>query len=284
MTSTGGHMASGVASFGLWANLMAATFLRDMWTATSYRVGFALSLGGSVISVIGLFFLSRAFGGSTGGSLDPYGGSYFGFAVVGVALSNLMALGLTGMAARIREGQMMGTLELMLLSPNRLGVLFLSSSLWAHTQAFLTLILMVAMGLLLGIDVGRANVGMTLLSLALAILAFNAFGLLSAAVVIVVKQGNPVALLVSISSILLAGVFYPVSVLPGWLQAAGQLLPLTQALELVRRASLNGEGMATLWGRFVFLSVLTLIFIPLGLWACQQAVRVAQTDGSLSQY
>jgi ABC-2 type transport system permease protein len=284
MTSTGAHMGEALASFSSWANLMAATFRRDMWTATSYRVGFAISLGGSVISVLGLFFLSRAFGGSTGGSLDAYGGSYFGFAVIGVALSNLMALGLTGMAARIREGQMMGTLELMLLSPNRLGVLFLSSSLWAHAQAFVTMILMVLFSLVLGIDFGRANLGMTLLSLGLAILAFNAFGLLSAAVVIVVKQGNPVALLVSISSILLAGVFYPVTVLPSWLQAAGQLLPLTQALELVRRAALGGEGMATLWHRFVFLSLLTLILIPVGLLACKQAVRIAQTDGSLSQY
>jgi len=272
------------ASIGAWAQVMSATFVRDMWTATSYRVGFALSLGGSLVTIVGLFFLSKAFGGATGQMLDSYGGSYFGFAVVGVALSNLMALGLTGMSARIREGQMMGTLELMLLSPNSLGVLFLSSSLWAHAQAFFALILTVVLGLALGINLSEANLGMTVLSLGLAVLAFNALGLLSAAIVIVIKQGNPVALLISMASVLLGGVLYPVSVLPGWLRAVGQLLPLTQALELVRRAALGGEGMATLWGPFLFLSGLTLILLPLGLWACQQAVRFAQTDGSLSQY
>jgi ABC-2 type transport system permease protein len=272
------------AAVGGWAQVMWATFLRDLWTATSYRVGFALSIGGSLISVFGVFFLSEAFGSGAGHSLDAYGGSYFGFAVVGVALTNLMALGLTGMSARIREGQMMGTLELMLLSPNRLGVLFFSSSLWAHTQAFVTLILYILVGVLLGMDLGEANVGMTLLSLGLAVLAFNALGLFSAAVVIVIKQGNPVALLISFASILLAGVFYPISVLPGWLQTLGQLLPLTHALELVRRAALGGEGIATLWGPFLVLAVLTTILMPLGLWTCQQAVRMAQTDGSLSQY
>jgi ABC-2 type transport system permease protein len=272
------------ATMGAWAQVMWATFLRDMWTATSYRVGFALSLGGSLISLFGVFFLSEAFGGATGRTLDAYGGSYFGFAVIGVALSNLMALGLTGMSARIREGQMMGTLELMLLSPNRLGVLFFSSSLWAHAQALAILVLYVVVGLALGMDFGDANVAMSLLSLALAILAFNALGLLSAAVVIVIKQGNPVALVISMASILLAGVFYPISVLPGWLQALGQLLPLTQALELVRRAALGGEGITTLWQPFLVLAVLTAILMPLGLWASQQAVRIAQTDGSLSQY
>jgi ABC-2 type transport system permease protein len=269
---------------GGWAQVMWATFLRDLWTALSYRAGFALSVGGALLSVFGVYFLSEAFGGGAGRSLDAYGGSYFGFAVVGVALSNLMTLGLTGMSARIREGQMMGTLELMLLSPNRLGVLMFSSSLWAHTQAFVTLILYFAFGALLGMDVGSANLGMTLLSLGLAVVAFNALGLFSAAVVIVIKQGNPVALLISMASILLAGVFYPTSVLPSWLQALGQLLPLTHALELVRRAALGGEGFATLWQPFLILAILTAVLMPLGLWTCQRAVRMAQTDGSLSQY
>jgi ABC-2 type transport system permease protein len=263
---------------------MWATFLRDMWTALSYRVGFLLSIGGSLISVFGVFFLGEAFGEGMGGSLDRYGGSYFGFAVVGVAFSNLMALGLTGVSARIREGQMMGTLELMILSPNRLGILFFSSSLWAHAQASVTLLMFLAVGMALGMDLGDANVPMALASLLLAVLSFNALGLFSAAVVIVIKQGNPVSLLISMASILLAGVLYPISVLPGWLQAIGQVLPLTHALELVRRSALGGEGIATLWGPFLFLLALTAVLLPAGLWACERAVRIAQTDGSLSQY
>jgi ABC-2 type transport system permease protein len=133
-------------------------------------------------------------------------------------------------------------------------------------------------------DLGDANVPMALASLLLAVLSFNALGLFSAAVVIVIKQGNPVSLLISMASILLAGVLYPISVLPGWLQAIGQVLPLTHALELVRRSALGGEGIATLWGPFLILLALTAVLLPAGLWACERAVRIAQTDGSLSQY
>lgn len=284
MTSIGLPMRSNVVGpVAGWGQVMSATFVRDMLTATSYRVGFLTSLGASALSIFGIFFLSEAVGDSAG-TLEPYGGSYFAFALVGVMLTSLMALGLTGMSARIREAQMMGTLELMLLSPNRLGVLFLSSSLWAHAQALLTLVLYLVVGVLLGASFREANLAMTLVSLVLAVLAFNALGLLSAAVVIVIKQGNPVALLISVASVLLAGVFYPVTVLPSWLQAIGQLLPLTQALELVRRAALGGEGIATLWGPFLILSAITAVMMPVGLWACRRAVRIAQTDGSLSQY
>jgi ABC-2 type transport system permease protein len=277
-------MRSGaVSAVSAWGQVMSATFFRDMLTATSYRVGFLMSLGSSALSILGIFFLSQAVGDSAG-TLEPYGGNYFGFALVGVIMTSLMALGLTGMSSRIREAQMMGTLELMLLSPNRLGVLFLSSSLWAHVQALVTLSLYVVVGVVLGASFQDANLAMTLVSLVLAVLAFNALGLLSAAVVIVIKQGNPVALLISVASVLLAGVFYPVTVLPDWLQALGQLLPLTQALELVRRAALGGEGIATLWGPFLILAAITALTMPVGLWACRRAVRIAQTDGSLSQY
>ena len=125
---------------------------------------------------------------------------------------------------------------------------------------------------------------MAVLSLALAIISFNALGLLAASFVIVLKQGNPVTWLIGTASILLSGVFYPTNVLPDWLRAVGQLLPLTQALELMRRSLLNGEGLATLWGPFLALLLLTVVLLPAGLFACHLAVRVAQTDGSLSQY
>lgn len=273
-----------VSSLAGWPEVLWATFLRDMWTATSYRVGFAMSLGGSLINVVGLFFLSRTFGGQIAGPLEPYGGSYFAFTVLGVAITTVMALGLAGIGSRVREGQMMGTLELMLLSPNRLGVLLLSSTLWSHAQAALSIGVYLLVGAMLGMDLSRANVPMALSALMLSIIAFNALGLVAASVVIVIKQGNPVSLLVGLASALLGGVVYPISVLPDWLQSVAQLLPLTHALELIRRSVLLGEGIGTLWQPFIALSALTLILLPLGLWMCHRAVQFAQTDGSLSQY
>jgi ABC-2 type transport system permease protein len=266
-----------------WPQVLWATFLRDMWMAVSYRVGFLLSTGSSLFGILGVFFLSEAFGGEVL-SVERYGETYFGFAVIGLAFSNLMALGLSGIASRVREGQMMGTLELMLLSPNRLGVLLLSSSLWSHAQAIITLLIYLLVGIALGMNVGNANVPMALVGLVLAVLSFNALGLLAASVVIVIKQGNPVSLLISMASVLLAGVFYPVTVLPSILQTLGQLLPLTHALEIIRRSTLGGEGIATLWGPVLALVGTIALFLPLGIWACRRAVQIAQTDGSLSQY
>ena len=267
-----------------WLEVVRATFVRDLRVAVSYRVGFALSLAGSVLNVLGVYFLSRAFGDTVSESLGAYGASYLGFAVVGVALSTFMAVGLTGIGSTIREGQLTGTLELMILSPNRLGVLLLSSSIWPHTLAGINLAVYIASGVILGMDISRANVPVAVVSFVLAVISFNALGLIAASVVIVIKQGNPVSLVVGLASGLLAGVLYPVSVLPPPLQAAGQLLPLTHALELLRRSVLAGEGIETLWPSLLAMLVLTAALLPAGLWICGRAVRIAQTDGSLSQY
>jgi ABC-2 type transport system permease protein len=271
-------------SLGETLRVMWAAFVRDRQTALSYRTGFLLSIVASVVNILGVFFLSRAFGTAGSGLIADYGGNYFSFAIVGIAFTNFMALGLGGIGGRVREGQMMGTLELMLLSPNRLGVLLLSSALWSHVVSLGSLLLYFLAGALLGVQLGQANVPMAVLSLALAIISFNALGLLAASFVIVLKQGNPVTWVIGTASVLLSGVFYPTNVLPDWLRGIGQLLPLTQALELLRRSILNGEGLATLWPPFLALLLLTVVLLPVGLVACHLAVRVAQTDGSLSQY
>lgn len=272
------------AASGSWPAVAWATLLRDMWIALSYPLGFILTTGGSIFNIVGIFFLGQAFGSSLVAPIERYGGSYFAFAVIGVALTTFMGVGLTGTAIRIREGQMLGTLELMLLSPNRLGVILFSSSLWSHVLATLTLLLSLMAGVALGMDLGQANVPMALLSLVLATVAFNALGYLAASVVIVIKQGSPVTVVLAMASALAGGVLYPTAVLPGWLQAVGQVLPLTHALELIRRSVLMGEGIDTLQGPLLSLAVLTAVMLPVGLWACHQAVRIAQTDGSLSQY
>ena len=267
-----------------WLRVAAATFIRDARTASSYRVGFLLSFGGSVFGILGLYFLSKAVGPGASTPIGPYGGDYFAFAVVGVAVSTFMGVGLTGIGSRIREGQMMGTLELMLLSPNRLGILLFSASLWGHFQAIVTLATYVLAAAILGMRLDDANLPMAALSLVIAAVAFNALGLIAASVIIVIKQGNPVSLIVGTASVLLGGVLYPPSVLPPVLQTIGQFLPLTQALELMRRSLLNGEGIATLWGPLLMLVALTAIYLPIGLWMCARAIRLARTDGSLSQY
>ena len=47
--------------------------------------------------------------------------------------------------------------------------------------------------------------------------------------------------------LVVSGVYYPVSVLPGWLQAVAKISPATYALRGLRHAILNGASIPAVW-------------------------------------
>ena len=114
--------------------------------------------------------------------------------------------------------------------------------------------------------------------------AFVGLGLLSAATTMMVRRTNPVAVLLASASMLLSGVAYPVSVLPDWLRAAGRLLPLTHALELVRGGLLRGDGPAALGSSIAALALFAGVLCPVGVALFVYALRRARIDGSLTHY
>jgi len=261
-----------------------AFFVRDFRLAVSYKAGFVFEIVGALVNVALFFYMSEFFGTALSAELEQYGGDYFSFVIIGIAFTSYLGVGLSGISGKIRDGQLMGTLELMLISPTRLPVTLLSSALWAHAMATFGVVTYVAAALILGVRFEAAGLPLAVLALGIAIVGFNAIGLMAAAAVIVLKQGNPVDWLVRTGSVLLGGVFYPASVLPDPLQAIAQLLPLTHALDIVRRSLLLGEGLTELGGQLLALAGLTALYLPIGILACHLAVRIAQRDGSLTTY
>jgi len=261
-----------------------AFVVRDFRIESSYMIGFVLRVASVLLNVTIYYFIASVFGDTAASYLKDYGGNYFAFVIIGVAFSDYLDLGISAISNAIRDGQTMGTLELMLLSPTRLLTLLLSSSLWSYIFATVRTLTYLALGAALGMHLGNANIGAAAVSLLVAIVSFTALGLFAASLVVLMKRGTPLSWAIRVSSMMLGGVYYPVAVLPGWLRTAGQLLPLTHALELMRRSLLLGEGIQQLWPELLALIGITAVLFPLGLLACHLAIGVARTDGSLSHY
>jgi ABC-2 type transport system permease protein len=82
----------------------------------------------------------------------------------------------------------------------------------------------------------------------------------------------------------LGGVFYPVAILPAWLQLFSYLLPLTYALRGMRLAMLNGAGWAELTPDLVALLTFCVVLAPLSLLLFRWAVERARAEGTLAHY
>ena len=264
----------------------ALTFIkRDFIIATSYRFAFLLQIAGILFSVLTFYFLARMFGGTAVPYLEPYGGDYFSFVLIGIAFSTYLMTGLGSFSGSIRNEQMMGTLEAMLVTPTRTSVIIVFSALWNFIFTSIRVLAYLLVGVFLfDVNMSNANIVAALITLILTIICFSSLGILSASFIMVLKQGDPINWAFSAVSGLLGGVFYPITVLPQWLQNFSHILPITYSLRAMRHALLQGYSLAALAPDIVALALFSLVMLPLGIVAFKFAVRRAKEDGSLIQY
>jgi ABC-2 type transport system permease protein len=88
-----------------------------------------------------------------------------------------------------------------------------------------------------------------------------------------------------ISSILLliSGVYYPITVLPEWMQGLAAISPATYVLEGMRATILNGVPTSDL-GQYVLpILVLGVVSLPIGIWVFNLAERYAKRTGRLKR-
>jgi ABC-2 type transport system permease protein len=264
----------------LWAFIK-----KDISIALSYRLSFLLQFLGMFLAIATFYFLSKVIGGTLLGSLNAYGGDYFSFVLLGLALSIYMTLGLQTFSSAIREGQMTGTLEIMLLSPTKLNVILLSSAVWAYVFDSLKVFILLVLGTtVFGVSFANSNVMAAIVILMLSIACFASIGMISAALTIVLKKGDPISWAMAGLSTLLSGVFYPVAVLPHWLQSFSSVLPLTYALNAIRHAVLQGFSFYELRYDILALVGFSVALLPLALFSFKQAVKRAKIEGSLVHY
>jgi ABC-2 type transport system permease protein len=83
--------------------------------------------------------------------------------------------------------------------------------------------------------------------------------------------------------LVVSGVYYPVDVLPGWMQAIAQVSPATYALDGARAAILEGAGISDLWDELGALLLIGAVAVPLGLALFGAGERYAKRNGKLKR-
>jgi ABC-2 type transport system permease protein len=83
--------------------------------------------------------------------------------------------------------------------------------------------------------------------------------------------------------LVVSGVYYPVEVLPGWMQALATISPATYALDGTRAAILDGAGIADLGGELLALVVIGAVAVPAGLALFGAGERYAKRHGKLKR-
>jgi len=258
---------------------------RDLQNEINYRLSFFLQLFGLLLTLLLFYLLSRLFGGFVASPLKPYGGAYFPFVLIGVALQSYMNFALGGFAASLRESQLTGTLEAIFAAPVGPLQFLVGSTAYNFVFSSLRIFLYFAAGaFLFGVRLDLAQTPLAVVTIVLTIGAFSVLGIVSAGFILIFKRGDPVNYGISVLSWMLGGVYYPISILPDWIQKIAVLIPMTNSLEALRRALLQGQGLASIGPQLAILAAWTVLGLPSSYLFFRWALHRAQDRGTLGHY
>ena len=264
---------------------IAVLFLRDLAVARSYRFAFVLQLFEMLLGVAAFYYLSRFIQSPELTHLLPQGGSYFAFALVGVAFFDYLGVSLSAFDSSLEEARQNGTLESLLVTQTPLPVILAGSALYPFAVLSLRTLGYLAWGVLLfGFPAAQANWLSAAAVLGASVLAFVGLGILSASYTLVFKRGNPVNWLFMGVSGLVSGIMYPVGVLPASLRWVARLVPATYSLEGMRAALLGHASIGELWPVIRALLAFALILLPISFWAFAWALRRTKITGTLTHF
>ncbi|MDA8198106.1 MAG: ABC transporter permease [Thermaerobacter sp.] len=290
---------------GAWhqAATLGAFTLREYRIWQSYRVNQLMWLTNIFVTTLLFFLMGRMLTGADAHLLGPaYGTNYMSFVVVGIAVNVFLFTNLADPYTRIQRAYFNGTMDLFLLSPMSIYTPLVGLMTKSLLDDYPRLFIVGAFGVVLFGAVFRFEhwllaAGFTVLLLAAAFgigaISASSFYLLN------IKRGTePVRFIVQqLLATLLAGTYYPITVLPRPLQWVACLIPHAYAFDALRRLMDPGARMNVpvlpiqqvlpwppLTVDAVALGVMAGVLLPLGFWLYGRGIEKARRDGTLTRW
>lgn len=264
-----------------WPRPIRALVWRDYAITRSYRFALTGDLFFGVLNLAVFYFIARTFRHARIVNLSG-APSYFAFAAVGLAITVVLQSASIGLARRIREEQLSGTLEVLLAHP------LSSAQLSLGLAGFPFLFAILRAGLYLAVaspwlDLGRVRTDWLGVAIAFAAVAaaVTAIGIALGAMVLVFKRSEVLGSVVAFALGALGGAYFPVRVLPAPLRDLTVLVPTRAGFEAVRHALFLGGSWAVPTLELVGFAAIGL---PVAIRIFGAAIEHNRRAGTLSQY
>ena len=267
------------------ARKVPAFMRRDLLVLLSYRAAFASDLLFIAIQAAMFGFVAELVDPS---KLPAYGGvqaSYFEFVMVGVVITTVSGLLLQKVSTAIRQEQMIGTLESLLVSPTS------ATTVQAGSVAFDLFFIPIRMGVLLvvawltlGLGFEASGVMPSLVLLAAFVPFVWGLGLVTAAAIVTFRRGTGVlGVFMSVLG-LASGAFFPLTLLPDWIQRLAEANPVAIVLEGAREALIGGAGWEAVGTNVLLLGAVSVLALLAGVQAFRAALAREHRRGTLGLY
>jgi ABC-2 type transport system permease protein len=178
-----------------------------------------------------------------------------------------------------------GTIEYTFMAPLARPIHLAGMGVFAIAYAIVRAVLLFGVvAAFFSLQMPNANFASALLVLGVGSISFVGIGMMTAVLPLISpEKGVQLGFIAQGVLLVVSGVYYPVDVLPGWMQALAVISPATYALDGIRAAILDGAGVGAVWHDIWPLMVIGAVAVPLGLEVFRRGERYAKRHGKLKR-
>jgi ABC-2 type transport system permease protein len=178
-----------------------------------------------------------------------------------------------------------GTIEYTMMAPISRLAHMLGVSLFSIIYGLArSALLLGVLALFFSVDLSNANLGGAAIVLLVGSISFLGFGIMAAVLPLLFpERGEEMTFVISSILLLVSGVYYPISVLPDWMEPLATISPATYVLAGMRSALLEGTPTLALGPSILPILILGVLTLPIGIAIFGWGERYAKRTGRLKR-
>jgi len=259
--------------------------VRNLRMLFTYKLAFSVSFLSIVFNFLYLVLFGIMFGRSEVSGISQYGGDFISYILVGsIGWGYLWSI-MSSTSSGLQIEMMMGTLETILLTRTKLHTMMIAYALYGVLFGIISILLLFVIGLLMfGFSVFATASIYTILIFILSGAMMMGVGMIFGGLTIWLKNiGQTIPLIQNISTFF-CGVYFPITVLPTYLQPIYKFIPFYYPIEGLRLSLLSSPPTEKLIEIIIIVFIMTIVFGIIGLFTLKKGLEKAKKDGSLAFY
>lgn len=209
------------------------------------------------------------------------------YLLIGTSVWSYLSITFEGVTDLINIERWEGTIEHTFMAPISRFTHMIGSCWYAVVHGLLfTFLQLIVVASFFHLDLSQANYLTAVFMLLLGSVSFVGFGIAASVLpLLYTERGSQMSFIVRAIILLVSGVYYPISALPGWMQPAANVSPATYVLNGLRAALQHNAPLWSpeIWANTWPLIISGVISIPLGLLIFRVAERYAKRTGRLKR-
>ncbi len=209
------------------------------------------------------------------------------YLLIGTSVWSYLSVTFDGVTDIINMERWEGTIEYTFMAPISRFTHMVGSCMYAVVHGLLfTVIQLIVVGVFFHLDLSHANFATAIFMLLVGSVSFIGFGIATAVLpLLYTEKGMQMSFIVRAVILLVSGVYYPVEVLPAWMQPLARISPATYVLEGLRAGILRNQ---VIWSQEIWsytwpLLITGIVSVPFGIYIFGIAERYAKKTGKLKR-